>query len=338
MMSTDCHRNVRVANGWIYRTGAILLGTAGFTAGCEHPSASQPAAPAATPVAVSATSTNAVTAKHIEDHDLHNLFDLGVGVYSGAVPEGDAGFARLKAMGIKTIVSVDGAAPDVERAKAAGMRYVHLPIFYSGVPDDKNLLLSKAIRDLPKPIYVHCHHGKHRGPAATAVALVSLGKMDSPAARRFLEMCGTSPSYAGLYRDVERATPIPTATLDALPDDWPERAKVGDMVQAMTAIDHGLERMEAIRAAKWAAPADHPDLVPQAEAALLAEHFRELARLPASLEKPADFLTSLKASEDAAWCLQRQLSSSVRADDEVQRCFDTLKANCKSCHKTYRDN
>jgi protein tyrosine phosphatase (PTP) superfamily phosphohydrolase (DUF442 family) len=276
--------------------------------------------------------------ERIDDSELHNLVDLGISVFSGAAPEGDAGFARLKALGISTIVSVDGAAPDVERARELGMRYVHLPIFYSGVPADKNLLLSKAIRDLPKPIYIHCHHGKHRGPAATAAALVSLGRMDNPSARRFLEMCGTSPSYAGLYRDVEAAKPISADELDAVADVWPERASVGGTVQAMTEIDQALARIEKIEAAKWTVPADHPDLVPHAEAALIAEHFRELARLPASLEKPDDFLKGLRESEDAAWCLEKQLSAAEPDVDRVKRCFDALKSNCKSCHKAYRDN
>jgi len=38
--------------------------------------------------------------------------------YSGSAPEGDAGFDALVKLGIKTVISVDGATPDLARAKA----------------------------------------------------------------------------------------------------------------------------------------------------------------------------------------------------------------------------
>src|SRR5262249_51859354 len=148
----------------------------------------------------------------------------------------------------------------------------------------------------------------------------------------------TSPSYAGLYRDAEKARPIPAEKLDALPADWPERAPVADTVQAMTEIDQALDRLEKTGAAGWKAPADHPDLVPNAEAALIAEHFRELARLPESLGKPMDYRKGLKDSEDAAWHLRDQLIADSPATEKLKDGLEMLKANCKICHKAYRDN
>src|SRR5947208_13492334 len=59
-----------------------------------------------------------------------NLFRLGDRVFSGAQPEGPEGFASLRRLGVTTILSVDGARPDVEAARRAGLRYVHLPIGY----------------------------------------------------------------------------------------------------------------------------------------------------------------------------------------------------------------
>ncbi|MBU6208995.1 MAG: hypothetical protein KGR22_03710, partial [Planctomycetes bacterium] len=57
---------------------------------------------------------------------LHNLVAFHDDVWSGSVPEGDAGFDSLTSLGVRTIISVDGALPDLERARARGMRYVHL--------------------------------------------------------------------------------------------------------------------------------------------------------------------------------------------------------------------
>ena len=86
---------------------------------------------------------------------LHNVIRITEKLLSGSVPEGDLGFQTLQKLGVKTIITVDGAKPEVERAKKFGMRYVHLPIGYDGVPAEQGLRLSKAVRDLPGLIYLH---------------------------------------------------------------------------------------------------------------------------------------------------------------------------------------
>ena len=67
---------------------------------------------------------------------LSNVVAFHDGFYSGSAPAGDAGFDSLSSLGIKTILSVDGAMPDVELADKYGMRYVHLPIGYDGFDDE----------------------------------------------------------------------------------------------------------------------------------------------------------------------------------------------------------
>src|SRR5262245_6224214 len=52
---------------------------------------------------------------------LHNVYRLGDRLYSGSSPEGDAGFASLRKLGVKTVLSVDGARPDLERARRYGL-------------------------------------------------------------------------------------------------------------------------------------------------------------------------------------------------------------------------
>ena len=101
---------------------------------------------------------------------LHQVVTFHPGVISGGVPGGE-GFATLAAMGVKTIISVDGGAPDVAAAKAAGIRYIHLPMGYDGCEESRVLELTRATRDSMERggVYIHCHHGKHRSPAAAAV-------------------------------------------------------------------------------------------------------------------------------------------------------------------------
>src|SRR5688572_16858773 len=80
---------------------------------------------------------------------VHNLFVLGTNVYSGSTPEGEEGFAALEKLGVKTIISVDGAKPDVALAKKYGMRYVHLPHGYDGISTNLQLHLVKVGEELP---------------------------------------------------------------------------------------------------------------------------------------------------------------------------------------------
>src|SRR5262245_3837035 len=97
----------------------------------------------------------------VEAPGLPNVYRVTDRLYSGGSPVGDTGFASLQKLGIRTVISVDGVRPDVQRARKHGLRYIHLPIGYDGVPRAKALRLARAVRDLPGPVYLHCHHGKH---------------------------------------------------------------------------------------------------------------------------------------------------------------------------------
>jgi hypothetical protein len=55
----------------------------------------------------------------------------------GSQPGGDASFAALAQQGFRTILSVDGAMPDVDAAARHGLRYVHVPIGYDGIDPDE---------------------------------------------------------------------------------------------------------------------------------------------------------------------------------------------------------
>src|SRR5512134_2416916 len=107
---------------------AIFLSVAGIAVG---------AAPLHVPAA------NAV-ATSVPSVHLHNLFRATTNVFSGSSPEGDAAFRELIRLGVKTVISVDGAQPDVEAARKHGLRYIHLPIGYDGVPTNRIAELVKA--------------------------------------------------------------------------------------------------------------------------------------------------------------------------------------------------
>src|SRR5688572_20555590 len=77
--------------------------------------------------AISSATANECLIEKLSTQHLPNAVRVHERVISGGLPEGDAAFAELNALGVKTIVSVDGAKPDLETAAKFGLRYVHLP-------------------------------------------------------------------------------------------------------------------------------------------------------------------------------------------------------------------
>ena len=135
----------------------LILAGVVCLAGCI--SQNESVAPAST--SEQASVTDAFPHKLTTAH-LPNAVQIHQKVISGGQPEGEAGFAELARLGIKTVISVDGARPDVATAQSFGLRYVHLPHGYDGIPSERALELAKAVREFDGPIYIHCHHGKQR--------------------------------------------------------------------------------------------------------------------------------------------------------------------------------
>lgn len=296
-------------------------------AGCSP--APQPSAPESAPAPADPVS--------LEADGLHNLFRVSDRVYSGSSPEGDAGFASLRRLGVKTVITVDGATPDLANAEKHGLRYVHLPIGYDGIPTDRVTQLAKAVRDLPGPVYIHCHHGKHRGPAACAAVLLTLDPTWTPErAERWLSVAGTDPKYSGLT-GLPRTLNRPTVeALDSLPPDFPTVARVPDLVRLMVEVDTRWDHLKAVKAAGWKTPADHADLDPPHEAVILAEQYREAARLAESSARGKEFLGLLMEGETAA----NELEKALREKDAkaASTAFVRSQTACTACHQKFRDN
>jgi protein tyrosine phosphatase (PTP) superfamily phosphohydrolase (DUF442 family) len=258
-------------------------------------------------------------------------------VISGGLPEGDEAFAELRGLGIKTLISVDGAKPDVMRAEKYGMRYVHLPYSYDGVPEQLGKQLAKAVRDLPGPLYLHCHHGRHRSPAAAAVACVGAGFISHDEAGQVLKIAGTSESYRGLFQSVDAARPLDAKLLDAMPTDFPPIANVPAMVDAMVAIEQLHDHLKSIENAGWNSPRDLPALTPVHEILLLREYFRELRRSDETKAKPEAFRQLAEQAEMLCQTLEATLTTSTIDIELASKQFAAVSANCKRCHQEFRD-
>lgn len=274
---------------------------------------------------------------------LPNVVRIHPRVISGGLPASDEAFEELGQLGVKTIISVDGAKPDVAAANKHGLRYVHLPHGYDGIPEKRARELAKAVRELEGPIYIHCHHGKHRSPAAASVACVTAGLIPESQALAILEIAGTSPNYRGLYRSAEQARALEAQLLDELQVEFRATVEVPPMAEAMVALEHTHDHLKAIQAAGWKTPAKHPDLDPAHEALLLQEHFTELLRTEAVQRRPGPFRTWLEESEQAARQLEQELNTApqnplpAKARQRLDQFAARITANCKQCHTTYRD-
>ena len=237
------------------------------------------------------------------------LIPVAPGLFSGAEPAGDAAFAALAKLGVRTVVSVDGPVPDAAAAaRRHGLRTVHVPIGYDGVPLDAAAKLAAVMRRFgpagtgdPGGVFVHCHHGKHRGPAAAAVCGRAAGLLTAADATALLHRAGTGPQYAGLWESVAA---FDTAAVPPGEPELSEAVEPSDLAALMAAAAAHLD----------AAAAGDTD----SRLTLVTETMRESTRLPGL---PDDLRDALR---DAA---------AVAAGGDAA----AVRANCAACHARFRD-
>lgn len=270
--------------------------------------------------------------KQVQDQHagLHNLIKVSNRIYSGSEPYGEEAFESLATLGVKTVVSVDGARPNIELAHKHGMRYVHIPIGYDGVPKEAGAALAHTVREVKGTIYVHCHHGQHRGPAAAAIACVADGGQQGKPALETLQQAGTGKNYAGLWRDVEAYTP-PAA--DAKLPALVEIAEVDSLAAAMAKIDRNFDNLKLLQSAGWKTPPDHPDLVAVSEIVVLRETLHEANRTMVA-DRNLQFKAWLLDAEANAKSLEDAILSEITG--EMTPRFQKLEMSCKQCHNKYR--
>lgn len=337
--------------GTLLAIGGITLAQWEHLHAIAHPT---PQPPIESPLAEASSERPSVmekTPQRLQAKYLPQPIQVADEVISGGLPEGPEAFAELQALGVRTIVSVDGATPQVELASKYGMRYVHLPHGYDGIAPELAARLAQALRDLPGPIYIHCHHGKHRSPAAAAVACIGAGRISIQTGREVLKLAGTNPKYVGLYRAVESAVALPAASQAGNAEDYPEIAELPWMARAMVAIDAQIESLrpwiestrdndgeEGVEGLKLR---DHLDEVGRA-ALLLREEYKEMRRRPWEVDGDAErfqqlMLQSEQAAEEIETLLDQPGPWTLSRRQSLQAPWGRLMQGCKDCHEAYRD-
>ncbi|MFO1460956.1 MAG: cytochrome c [Verrucomicrobiota bacterium] len=266
-------------------------------------------------------------ARPLASDRLPHCFQISPRLWSGAQPAGDDAFAELHRLGIRVVLSVDGTRPDLEAAHRQGLRYLHLPFGYDGIPSNRVVeLVRVATGETNGGIYVHCHHGLHRGPTAAAIVAMASGTWTPDDARAFLRQAGTSSDYPGLHRAVRNFTLPSAAELDRI-GPLPEVNVTTSEVAVMVELDAHLDRIRTALERKTTAPSE--------EAVLLWEQLREWSRQPAPGAKPAGYRTRLGEAEAAAHHLKEVVASS---DAEVREAaLRDLGRTCTACHREYRN-
>ncbi len=270
---------------------------------------------------------------------LPNLIQVTDQVYSGGLPEDEPAFQELQRLGIRTIISVDGAKPNVELAEKYSMRYVHLPHGYDGISDVRGKEIAKALKTFEPPFYIHCHHGKHRSPAATAVGCRALGWISADQSLELLKLAGTDPKYKGLFRAVQSASKVDTNEIDQLKVAFTSSADLPPMAHAMVEIEEHFESLRKLQQVKWQS-VSHGKHSPQQTALLLQEQFRELLRMDDQRIKSAEFIRICQNSESAAERIEKLLRESSRSTsvtNQLDEALKSMESDCKSCHEAIRN-
>jgi protein tyrosine phosphatase (PTP) superfamily phosphohydrolase (DUF442 family) len=271
-----------------------------------------------------------------------NVFHLSENVISGSEPHDEQALRRLLDMGVRTIISVDGKAPAAEEAAALGMRYVHVPIQYSGIGEADIARLAKTFRELEGPFYVHCFHGKHRGPAGAAIGRIVLdGSSREVAIAEMKQYCGTSDKYEGLFRTIATAEMPTSAETRAFAYAFDAVKKPRGIVGTMVPVSRTHDTLFDLMERDWAVDPEHPDIDPLNEAEILAQAFGDGCDLEQVAGGPADLRAWFERSRDESRALVAALralreGASERSGEATKR-FEAIKQLCADCHAAYRN-
>lgn len=153
----------------LFRVAAVLTAFASFTV----PSfAKGNASPIASPGEILAGHFSSLQPISLPGVSINNFGVVDGHIYRGEQP-GGKDYAALATIGVKTIIDLreDAVGSAARDAKAAGLKYINIPIDGHGTPSDAQA--AEFIKDVNDPengvVYVHCAGGRHRTGSMIAV-------------------------------------------------------------------------------------------------------------------------------------------------------------------------
>jgi protein tyrosine phosphatase (PTP) superfamily phosphohydrolase (DUF442 family) len=278
----------------------------------------------------------------LEFTGLHNVFHLSENIVTGSEPEDEAALALIASWGVKTILSTDGKAPDAETAAKYGLRYVHVPIQYKGITEDEQLRIVKVFRELEGPFFVHCFHGKHRGPAGAALGRLALdGVSREQALAEMRQWCGTSSKYSGLFWTVACAELPDEETTRNYEWNFPAAQPLEGIAGAMVVTARHYENVLFSDDVDYGVDPLHPDIDPLNEAEILLQLYQQMGAMDEVRQASDDYRGWMADGERAALDLVEALrdhrAQVSGARERVEDALTAAKQSCSACHTKYRN-
>ena len=139
--------------------------------------------------------------------DLPNFHAVAPGIWRGAAPS-EAGLARLKAMGIKTVIDLRIAPKTVRAegiyARSLGFHWINLPMGADPpTPKQVAIFLATLKRAPGEPVFVHCQHGADRTGCMVGIYRVTRQGWTFPRAYAEMRQDGFDPRWGRLREAVQ---------------------------------------------------------------------------------------------------------------------------------------
>jgi protein tyrosine phosphatase (PTP) superfamily phosphohydrolase (DUF442 family) len=163
------------------------------------------------------TTSGKPIARAIPEAGIIRFAEIRPGLARGGEP-GTEGLRYLQRKGYRTIVSFLTDPAESAWVVQSGMRYVHLPMrssfFFADTPTDEQVkeFLSVASDSTLYPMYIHCHAGKDRTGAMTAIYRMEVCGWTAGEAVEEMMAFGFSGRYDRLRRYVESYAVRPSAS------------------------------------------------------------------------------------------------------------------------------
>ena len=151
-----------------------------------------------------------------------NFHEVNEQVYRGAQPT-DEGFQSLAKIGIKTVIDLrepgDRSTTEEKAVKAAGMRYVSVPMRGLQAPTEDQLSRVLTLLDdkAAGPVFVHCRRGADRTGTVIACYRIGHDHWQNQKALGEAKSCGMSWIERAMQDYVRHYTPLEIRAGAAVP-------------------------------------------------------------------------------------------------------------------------
>jgi protein-tyrosine phosphatase len=259
-------------------------------------------------------------------------------IISGAKPSTPIGFESLSALGVRTILCVDGVAPDSGAAEKFGIATIHIPLKYSQPTASQILDIVTAVSREYKQhtIYIHCHKGKHRSAVAAAIACIALGECTVEEAKERMLVSETSIGYTGLWNAVELQKKIQPEILEKHTKVFPSQVQPEELVDQMIDLENALDAFERIQIAHWKANKDKRTIAGAEIAGMMADTFRVMNTDSTTSKYPPLFQKELIEAISVTSALEEAILKTSKPE-KLDSLLAKVEHSCISCHDAFRE-